>query len=685
MLVSYKFPLLVQLAYHPDSTGAVAVADFLHRALNDDSAVPGLRVPTFFMPLRGVSAPPEPELASEAERTCVVLLADDHLAMNARRITGWGETWADYAVSLRRACEFSNTHRFVPIQLTAHGRPIDPRLNDHNFLPAWTIGDPDERLRFIARRLVHLLVRHLRATSHGDDSPPVTIFISHAKLDLEHEPRAVRSLVAHLVATQPEKTWFDTGDIACGSRFAAEIERGVKDAALLVVATDSYSSRSWCRRELLLAKRHQRPVVVVNALREGEVRSFPYAGNVPVILWQGRPQAVVDLLLRETLRHAYAEASLKHQQHPGDVVLPAGPELLTLVRRNKTDAVLYPDPPLGPEELAVLSATGVRVETPLERHARERDLRAHSLVVALSVSESEDVGRFGLRRVHLDAILLELSRYLLLSGIRLAYGGHLHADGYTVRLADLLHDPIVAQLRGDPPATTAPVPELITYVAWPMPASIHEEARLGPLVEVRDCHMPADLDEQRDAPLVATLADDLPITTAAERFGWARGLTAMRERQTSEVAARIVVGGRIGPTGQGYKGRIPGVLEEALLSIRAGQPTFLVGAVGGGGRLVLDALEGVTRPELTWEYQRTVPYSDELRQMYIDRKQPWDDYDGIVALFRDRGLAGLNNGLSLTENRELGATRSVERMVELVLRGLQRVYAPAPQQPTPEA
>ena len=38
-----------------------------------------------------------------------------------------------------------------------------------------------------------------------------------------------------------------------------------------------------------------------------------------------------------------------------------------------------------------------------------------------------------------------------------------------------------------------------------------------------------------------------------------------------------------------------------------------------------------------------------------------------------------------TENRELGAPRWVERMVELVLRGLQWVYAPALQQPTPEA
>lgn len=675
-LVRQKVPLLVQFVYHPSSGVAESTAEYLHRSLNDDAAVPGLRIPTCFIANDGTLTPPDPQLATEAERITVVLLADDHLAANARRPAGAPTTWADYTVRLRALCEESPSHRFLPVQLTEHAWPVDPRLDDLNFLRAWAIDGEEQRLKFIARRLVHLLLRRLRPHAADEDAPALTIFLSHTKVDLEHEPRVVKTLLAHLTATQPEKTWFDSGDISSGSVFAKEIERGVADAALLAVVTDSYSSRSWCRREVLFAKRHQRPVIVVDAVQEREVRSFPYVGNVPVIRWKGKAQDaqdVVDLLLRETLRHAYAEESLRQRKHADDDILPAGPELVTLVHRDKKRPVLYPDPPLGPEELAVLEATGVRVETPLERYARENQV-GEGLVVTMSVSHAEDIARFGLRKPHLDALFLELSRYLLLTGVRLAYGGHLRPGGYTTRLVDLLYDPIVEHLRGRVPALARPSPELITYIAWPMSVTVHEEARLGPLVDVRRCTRPADVDERLDAALVDLPADDLPWDNPVQRYAWSRGLTEMRKRQTDESSARVIVGGRLGPQGEGYKGRMPGVLEEALLSMQAEKPLFLVGALGGCARLAVDALEGVPRDELTWTYQSAVPYSEEVRALYEERAQRWDGYDEIVAFFRAHGLAGLKNGLTVEENRELAHTRSAERIVELIIAGLRNVY-----------
>jgi SLOG-like protein len=148
----------------------------------------------------------------------------------------------------------------------------------------------------------------------------------------------------------------------------------------------------------------------------------------------------------------------------------------------------------------------------------------------------------------------------------------------------------------------------------------------------------------------------------------------MRDRQTTEVAARVIVGGHLGPSDDGYKGRMPGVLEEALLSIRAERPVYLVGAFGGCARLVLDALDGVARHELTSDYQHAVPFSDELRRMHPERRQPWDEYEEIATFFRGRGFAGLKNGLTIDENRELASTRSPERIIELVLQGIEQTY-----------
>lgn len=678
-MTTIKFPLLVQFEFHPASKAAAAAAEYLHEVLNADPAVPGLQIPTCFTPNDGSGEPPEPAVATEADRVLVVLLADDYLAVAARKRTKSGRTWGEYATKLREITEAAG-HRFMPVQLTESAWPIDKRLDDTNFLRAWAIDGVEERHKFIARRLVHLLIRRLRPRTENEDAPPVTIFLSHTKMDLEHEPRVVKTLLAHLTATQPEKTWFDSGDISTGSRFAHEIEKGVTDSALLAIVTDSYSSRSWCRKEVLFAKHHQRPVVIVDAVQERETRRFPYSGNTPVIRWKAQnAQGVVDLLLREVLRHAYAEESLKQRKREGDVVLPAGPELVTIVHHRKhkdQPVVLYPDPPLGPEELEVLERSGVRVETPLQRHALAHDLRSRNLTIALSVSGAEDLGRYGLRSAHLDSILLDLSRYLLVAGVRLAYGGHLGPEGYTLRLADLLRDPIVEQLRGTP-ITEHVAAELVTYLPWPMLASVRDEARLGPLVDVLRCDRPTDIDELLDPSFVPTPDVEVPADTPVRRFAWSRGLTAMRERQTTEMSARVVVGGKLGRRDSPYLGRMPGVLEESLFAIRAQRPVYLIGAFGGCARLVLDALDGIERAELTSAYHDSLPHAAELKKLHADRGVKWDEFESIAAELKACGISGLKNGLSVEENRELATSRSAERIVELVLHGLQQFNQPA--------
>jgi len=355
------------------------------------------------------------------------------------------------------------------------------------------------------------------------------------------------------------------------------------------------------------------------------------------------------------------------------VVLPTVPELLTLVYRDRESVVLYPDPPLGPEELAVVERTCIRVHTPLQRHAQERDLTGKSLVVAISASPAEDISRFGLRSVHLEATLLEISRYLLISGIRLAYGGHLGADGYTVRLANLLRDPVIEHLRGDRTESDVDcAPQIVNYLPWPLFESLHSQARIGALVKVIPCPRPDDVDEALDPLFTDPILCEVPVDNAIRRLAWARGLTEMRCRQVAEVNARVALGGRIG---YGYRGRIPGVLEEILLSIDANQPVYLIGAYGGCAHLVCEALNGRLQPELTWDHHRAIPYSAELHDLYTERDIVWEDYDAIFQRLQDEGFGSLCNGLQPDENEELAVTRSTERIIELILSGLQNVYA----------
>ncbi len=389
-----RVPILVQFEYHPASTEGAATAEYLRAVINDDPAVPGLRIPTSFTPDDYSFMPPEPRISEEADRVLLVLLADDVLAEHARTGKSGGITWGDYAVNLRELCDASPNHRLLPVSLSRFAWPIDTRLNDLNFFRAFDEPDEEQRKKLVARRMLHLLIRRLRPHATDEDAHPVTIFLSHAKIDVGKQPGVVNSLLDYLKANQPEKTWFDSGDIASGSRFARAIEEGVADSALLAVVTDAYSSRSWCRKEVLFAKRHQRPFVIVDALQEREIRRFPYAGNAPVNRWRDDPRDVVDSLLRETLRHAYSEEMLRQRARPGDDILPSSPELVTIVHRDKNRPVLYPDPPLGPEELEVLELAGIVVETPLERHARANDLRVRQLLVALSILGSRGLAAF---------------------------------------------------------------------------------------------------------------------------------------------------------------------------------------------------------------------------------------------------------------------------------------------------
>lgn len=151
----------------------------------------------------------------------------------------------------------------------------------------------------------------------------------------------------------------------------------------------------------------------------------------------------------------------------------------------------------------------------------------------------------------------------------------------------------------------------------------------------------------------------------------------MREQQTTESVARVIVGGRLGSLDTPYQGRMPGVLEEALLSIRAKRPIYLVGAFGGCARMVLDALDGIERVELTAEYHQKMLHISSLKESYMERGAKWDEFESIAAELKACGISGLKNGLTVDENRELATSRSAERIVELIIHGLQQSSQPA--------
>lgn len=661
-----KTPLVVHFVFHPESEKSRSLAKHIHRALNDDAVVPGLRIPTVFCAADG-SGPPAKHELDQAQRNFVVPLADDEL--NAE------DEWCRFVADLWEECR-SSAQRCVPVQLSEHAWPLDRRLSTVNFLRAYREKEAN-RADFVVRRLTIELCRYLHGDETGGDGSQVQVrlFISHTKSDLAVEPRVVEKLHEYLKADQPVKGWVDSGDIPAGSMFTEEIEKGTKDTSLLCVLTDQYATREWCRKEVLLAKKNQRPVVVIDALNEYEVRSFPYLGNVPVVRWRGQPEAAIDLLLKETLRHLHAREILAPWKEPGDEIFVSPPELATLIDIPKKVAVLYPDPPVGAEEKRLLMKTGVTATTPLERLAREHPLTGKS--IALSLSESTDIRRFGLDELHQESVALELSRYLLIKGATLAYGGHLGSEGYTAKLFELVRT--YNEREG-----VKPFERIVNYLGWPLPRpDVQARSRYKNVATWKPIARPVGLDESLHADFLPEPSFFPGDRSREHRYAWARGMTAMREAETSDTCARIVVGGTFGPTEKAlpdgtreqkwYFGRVPGLLEEVLTSAKAGQPVFLIGAFGGVARLVIDLLAGQDRAEATWAYQKNAPFATEMRAFYEERGEEWWDYAEMVEFLRNKGAKGLNPCLTEEEHRVLFHTRDPVRMVELILLGLSRI------------
>lgn len=258
------------------------------------------------------------------------------------------------------------------------------------------------------------------------------------------------------------------------------------------------------------------------------------------------------------------------------------------------------------------------------------------MTVAISTSDSPDMVALGLSEGHLKEATAELALQLLAADMNLAYGGDLRAHGFTQLLFQLV-------LRYTSTADLESTVRVTNHLAWPVHIGIPVE-RIEALATELQGVAELVLLECDGTPLAMDARRALP-TRAPSEDEWLSGLTAMRDFQRSSTGARVLLGGQIA----NYKGRMPGVAEEALLSLRATQPLFLIGGFGGCARDVAETL-GLVEP---WAGSRNGwPSRREFER--------WTGRD-------------LNNALSAEENEVLASTPFIGQAVLLVLRGVNRL------------
>lgn len=254
--------------------------------------------------------------------------------------------------------------------------------------------------------------------------------------------------------------------------------------------------------------------------------------------------------------------------------------------------------------------------------------------IAVSVSDSPDTNRLGVSVDHVWDTFTEIVIELLASGIDLAYGGDLRERGFTEMLFEL-----AARYRRPGQATT----RITNYFAWP----VHIRMSVDKLDQVA-----SDVKHVADLALVGI--DGERMSNAERRClpshdpdegEWRSGLTTMRALMQAETSGRIAIGGQV----ENYKGRMPGIAEEALMSLRAQQPLFLIGGFGGCTRDVAETLG------------------------LVDSSRNPRDWPERHA-FQDYSVDDLMNGLTSEENRMLARTPFIGQARQLVMLGLHRLF-----------
>lgn len=279
--------------------------------------------------------------------------------------------------------------------------------------------------------------------------------------------------------------------------------------------------------------------------------------------------------------------------------------------------------------------------------------------IGISISESEDIELLGFSDAHLQDAMVEFSRYLLVQGSVMIYGGDLRKDGYTSLFSELSF-----QYRDRSEHRKS---HFINYSSYPIYLNTSKTQELEfkkNRVEFKKISPPKSITKLSETWF--------PPDTFENKLTWSKSLKKMRDEMNLATDARIFLGGR----SQGYSGIMPGVLEEAMISLESNKPTYLIGAFGGITGAIINAINGEKPLQITESFQfANIPYKEFITQL---RKNKMDniDYDNIKSRLQKLGLKTLTkfNGLTNEENQILFTTPHIPVMIHYVLKGLSNVF-----------
>ncbi|UAB82850.1 toll/interleukin-1 receptor domain-containing protein [Zunongwangia sp. SCSIO 43204] len=381
---NFKSPLSIYVLWHPEFKEGTNYAKSIYNTfsgVNGNVTHAKYDIPVHYrtLPFKNETFAKIP--FSESKKNALVILVDEYMFNDSN----WTQAIDDLLKS-----KPANT-RIYPVSLSNYAFDLNPehlaptqfiKTNQKDPITGNEIEVNDRIIKYRLLESIAKLLFNVKDTydSQKDSDPPIRLFISHAKEDGEVLAMKFRD---YIYSNTKLKAFFDANDIADGHQFEQEIKKHINHSAFVLFNTDEYANREWCRKEIIIAKRYRCPIIGVMDIKKGEQRSFPYSGNFPTIIWDDNFEEIINLVLSQVISDKYNELYLKSivqmyelERRYSCLVLPKAPELFNYIdienfkkeeENMNSLIVLYPDPPIGIEEVSLLNDVDKEIKfiTPL--------------------------------------------------------------------------------------------------------------------------------------------------------------------------------------------------------------------------------------------------------------------------------------------------------------------------------
>jgi hypothetical protein len=244
--------------------------------------------------------------------------------------------------------------------------------------------------------------------------------------------------------------------------------------------------------------------------------------------------------------------------------------------------------------------------------------------IALSIGNAVDREKLGFPEREVDRILFTLSTALIREGCHIVYAGDLRAAGYTMTMfqflagtyagegvtpfTNVLPEPVVRHLDFDTLLAAAKAAHGVAEINLAISGNLYPVQRIGD--DLRIGNKGTARPHIRNGEQLATFLQGFPIS--------AQGFTEARRIVSEQADGRVAMGGKMGltdlPSDQ-YGGVLPGIAEEAILSLQLGKAFVPLAAFGGAARDVAIALDLLPVEARTPRGPQVPSYEEAMQQL----------------------------------------------------------------------